>query len=147
MGASYVIIPYQSVGKIVFGMAKSEIEDIFGKSPDYVDIGFLGKTNMKWGNVTVVINKKGIVDEVIISFSDMLHVFLNDIDLLNDPIVAKKLNKVDKPENAMGTKVYYKLGIAMTGIGKTKDDKTVSIFSKELIKQWKKYTSPIQRSS
>ena len=39
--------------------------------------------------------------------------------------------------NTVGFKVYFEVGIALTGFGKYKEAKTISIFSKELINIWK----------
>ena len=141
METSFLVIPFKSVGKIEFGMEKIEIENLFGRSPDHIDIGFLGKTNMVWGDITVKINKKGIVDEVTFGTSEKIHVLLNDIDLLKESQVIKKLNKLEEPDNVVGFKVYYSLGIAITGTGKSKEERTVSVFSKALVKQWKKISS------
>lgn len=141
METSFLVIPFKSVGKIEFGMDKIEIENFFGRSPDYIDIGFLGKTNMVWGDITVKINKKGVVDEVTFGSSEEIHVLLNAIDLLKDSQVIKKLNKIEEPDSIVGFKVYYSLGIAITGTGKSKEERTVSVFSKELVKQWKKISS------
>lgn len=141
METTFLVTPFNYVGKIVFGMGKIEIENLFGKAPDYINVGFLGKINMSWGDITVKINKRGIVDEVTFGASGEMHLLLNDIDLLKDPQVMKKLNRIEKPDNIVGFKVYYSLGIAITGTGKSKEERTVSVFSKELVKQWKKISS------
>jgi hypothetical protein len=138
MNKEYEIEPYISVGDIKFGMTREEVELLFGQKPDYVDIGFLKKENLIWGNVSVKLNKKSLVEEV--SFMGTLNVFYEGINILNDSTVTKVLNRIEKPLSAVGFKIYPSIGIALTGFSKKPENKTVSVFSKGLLKEWKKFT-------
>ena len=136
MEESLLIHPYVSIGDIKFGMKKEEVELLFNKKPDTISQDYLKRTDARWNNISVKFNKKGLVNEV--SFvNGKYKVFFEDIDILNDDNVVKILNKIEKPLNTVGYKVYFEIGIALTGFGRNKEEKTISIFSKELINLWK----------
>lgn len=135
MEEKLLIHPYISVGNIRFGMMKEEVELLFEREADTVFQDFLKRTDARWENISVKFNKKGFVNEI--SFvNGRYKVFYEDTDLFCGDIV-KILNKKEKPFNTVGFKVYFEVGIALTGFGKNKEEKTVSIFSKELVKVWK----------
>ncbi len=136
MDDNWIINPYVSIGDIKFGMKKEEVELLFNKKPDIVSQDYLKRTDARWDNISVKFNKKGLANEV--SFvNGKYRVFFEDIDILNDDDAMKILNKIEKPLNTVGYKVYFATGIALTGFGKNKEEKTISIFSKELINLWK----------
>ena len=136
MEEDLLIHPYISIGNIKFGMNDEEVNLLFNKNPDIVLHDYLKRTDARWDNISVKFDKKGLVNEV--SFiKGRYRAFFDDIDLFNDNNTIKTLNKIEKPLNTMGFKVYFKIGIALTGFGKNKEEKTISIFSKELIKIWK----------
>lgn len=136
MEEDLLIHPYISIGNIKFGMNEEEVKLLFNKNPDIVLHDYLKRTDARWDNISVKFDKKGLVNEV--SFiKGRYRTFFDDIDLFNDNNTIKTLNKIEKPLNTMGFKVYFKIGIALTGFGKNKEEKTISIFSKELIKIWK----------
>lgn len=136
MEEDLLIHPYISIGNIKFGMNEEEVKLLFNNNPDIVLHDYLKRTDARWDNISVKFDKKGLVNEV--SFiKGRYRFFFDDIDLFNDNNTIKTLNKIEKPLNTMGFKVYFKIGIALTGFGKNKEEKTISIFSKELIKIWK----------
>lgn len=136
MEEDLLIHPYNSIGNIKFGMNEEEVKLLFKKNPDTVLRDYLKRTDARWDNVSVKFDKKGLVNEV--SFvNGRYRAFFEDIDVLNDNSITKVLNKIEKPLNTVGFKVYFKVGIALTGFGKNKEEKTISIFSKDLIKVWK----------
>jgi hypothetical protein len=47
------------------------------------------------------------------------------------------LTRLEKPLNTLGFKVFFNFGIAVTGFSKNKESKSISVFSKELVKDWK----------
>ena len=132
-----LIYPYVSVGDIKFGMKKEDVESIFDREPDTVSQDYLKRIDARWENVSIKFNKKKIVNEI--SFiSGKYKVIYEDIDIFSNDNIIKLLNKNEKPLNTVGFKVYFEVGIALTGFGKNKEEKTVSVFSKELIDLWKK---------
>lgn len=136
MEEDLLIHPYISIGNIKFGMNEEEVKLLFNNNLDIVLHDYLKRTDARWDNISVKFDKKGLVNEV--SFiKGRYRAFFDDIDLFNDNNTIKTLNKIEKPLNTMGFKVYFKIGIALTGFGKNKEEKTISIFSKELIKIWK----------
>lgn len=136
MEEDLLIHPYISIGNIKFGMNEEEVKLLFNNNPDIVLHDYLKRTDARWDNISVKFDKKGLVNEV--SFiKGRYRAFFDDIDLFNDNNTIKTLNKIEKPLNTMGFKVYFKIGIALTGFSKNKEEKTISIFSKELIKIWK----------
>ena len=129
------INPYISVGDIKFGMNEKDVKSLFDREPDMVSQDYLKRTDMCWENISVKLNRKGLVNEI--SFvNGRYRVFYEGIEILNDNNIIKMLNKIEKPINTVGFKVYFEIGIALTGFGRNKEEKTVSIFSKELIKLW-----------
>lgn len=136
MEEDLLIRPYISIGNIKFGMNEEEVKLLFNRNPDIVSRDCLKRIDARWDNISVNFNRKGLVNEV--SFvNGRYRVFFEDIDVLNDNSVVKALSKIENSLNTVGFKVYFKVGIALTGFGKNKEEKTISIFSKELIKIWK----------
>lgn len=138
MKANFVMNPYVSVGEIKFGMNRDEVKSLFEQEPDfeYTDPVMKIKT-LQWDNLKVRLNIKGKVEEISF-FEGANKAIFQDINMLEEPALSKILDKIDKPMSTVGFKVYFKIGVAITGFSKKKDDKTVTIFSKELIPLWKK---------
>ena len=130
----FKIEPYVGVGKINFGMSKAEIKTLIG-NPVIETIGFLGFTEFQYKKFTIRFNKKGMVNEI--SFLSDVLVMINDIDIFNNPNSIKELTRLEKPLNTLGFKVFFNFGIAVTGFSKNKENKSISVFSKELVKDWK----------
>ena len=133
MDTKFNIVPYVSVGEIKFGMTLDELTEIFGKAPDtnYKD-AILKITHLEWDNVSIRLNKQGKVNEV--TFLEGVNkAYYEGIDILNTPALIKILNKIEKPYNTVGFKIYLKIGIALSGFSRYKEEKTVSVFSKKMI--------------
>lgn|SRR5688572_2723737 len=126
---NYQIDPYIGVGPIKFGAGKKDVEKVLGK-PDDTYKDFLDRTVEVRGSVSIKYSKPGKVNEV--SFLDDVDVFFREINILKDKDAAKKLDAISKPENSVGFKIYFDLGITVTGFGKKKEAKTLSVFAKEL---------------
>jgi len=134
---SFNAIPFKSVGPIEFGCTKDALLEIMGK-PDYIDKTTY--TDIRWKNLAVKLNKKDVVTEI--SFiKGELKVFFDNIDMLNEPHLDKMLGKLDSPEERLGFKVYYSLGISITGFSKPKEAVAITFFTKDLLKWWKKFIS------
>lgn len=130
----YEIVPYESVGPILFGMSKREVAAIFGK-PDITEKDFIGRVVELRNELSIKYNKAGKVNEV--TFSDGANVHLNGISIFNHDDALSRLNDIEKPFNTVGYKVYFLLGIAITGFSKKKDSKTLSVFARELEPLWR----------
>ncbi|NMA74916.1 MAG: hypothetical protein GX963_12325 [Bacteroidales bacterium] len=140
MEKELLLKPYLSVGSIKFGMKRNEVEALFGREPEFEHKDFLDRTNLGWGEISVIINKKNQVEEITFSPTGDFQVIWNDIDILNDSDVIKKLNKFEKSSKTEGVKLYFTIGIALTGVGNAKEkSKSLSVFSKDLEKKWRKY--------
>lgn len=126
---TYRIEPHVGVGPIRFGMRKKEVERVLGKPADtYKD--FLDRTVEVRGDVSVKYGSGGKVNEV--SFLQDADVWLGDISILKDRDAVKRLDALDKPEVSVGYRIYFGLGLMLTGFGRKKEAKTVSVFAKEL---------------
>lgn len=131
-----VISSFSSVGEIFFTMNKSQLLSVFGREPDTEYKDYLKRTDLRWDNISVKLDKRGRVNEV--SFVEGKYKpYFNNMYLFDDG-AASELNKIEKPHNTVGFKVYITLGISLCGFGRKKDDKAVSCFSKSLIKEWLK---------
>ena len=131
-----LIHPYISVGDIRFGMKREDIELLFDKEPDTVLQDYLKRIDLRWENISIKLNRKGLVNEVSL-INGKYKAIYKDLDVLTDDNIMKILNKIEKPLNTVGYKVYFEAGIALTGFGRNNEEKTVSVFAKELIKLWK----------
>lgn len=135
MKRSFEITPYESVGPINFGMSRAELEKILGK-PDSVDID--RTTDLRWSNLTARLNSKQTLYEM--SFiKGPFKVYFNDQELLNERHLDKVLGKIEDPLERLGFKVYFSLGIAITGFSKVVDAKALTVFSKDQKRWWKKF--------
>jgi hypothetical protein len=140
MKNEYLIKPYLSVGQIEFGMSREEVERLFDVPPDRVAKSFTGKTGLYWNNISVKINTLNKMDEISFLSGGTYNIVLNDINLFEDVEVKKKLDSIEIPFVNRGFEVYFSLGISTTGFSNKEEEsneKTVSIFSKELIPAWK----------
>lgn len=107
MEEDLLIHPYISIGNIKFGMNEEEVKLLFNNNPDIVLHDYLKRTDARWDNISVKFDKKGLVNEV--SFiKGRYRAFFDDIDLFNDNNTIKTLNKIEKPLNTMGFKVYFR---------------------------------------
>lgn len=124
----FEIDPYAGVGPVKFGMSKKDVEKILGKPEDaYKD--FLDRTVEVRGSISIKYAKSKVNE---VSFLDGVDVFLNGINILKDKDAIKKLDSLGQPHNSVGFKIYFDLGIMVTGFSKKKEDKTLSVFAKEL---------------
>jgi len=124
----FQIDPYVGVGPVKFGMGKKDVEKILGKPEDtYKD--FLDRTVEVRGSVSIKYAKSKVNE---MSFLDDADVFLSGINVLKDKDAIKKLDAIGTPHNSVGFKIYFDLGIMVTGFSKKKEDKTLSVFTKEL---------------
>ena len=136
MKEDLLIQPYVSVGDIRFGMKMEDVKRLFNKEPDIKSRDYLKRIDVCWENISIKFDKKGFVNEV--SFiNGKYKAIYEGIDVLNDNNIINLLNKIEKPLNTVGYKVYFKAGVALTGFGKNKEEKTISVFSSELIDLWK----------
>ena len=131
---TFNIDPYIGAGPIKFGMTKAQVAKILGK-PEHSGKTYTGRTDERRGPIAIRYNKKGKVDEI--SFLDTVSVTFDGQDLFNSPKGLKFLETKEKPVSSYGFKIFFSLGIAVTGISKKKEEKTVSVFAKELESLWK----------
>jgi len=136
MNKNFEIISYVGVGEIKFGMSMEQLKSIFNCPPEieYYD-PVMKVTKLTWYNINVRLNSKKEVEEISFSEGAFRPVYNNN-DLLADPDLAKNLGKTEKPLNTVGFKVSFESGIAITGFSKKKDDKSVTVFAKQLIADW-----------
>ena len=130
---TFNIEPYIGAGPIKFGMTKAQVAKILGK-PEHYGITHSGRIDERRGPVAIRYNKKGKVDEI--SFLDTALVTFDGQGLFNSPKGLKFLETKEKPVDSYGFKIFFSLGIAVTGISKKKEEKTVSVFAKELEPLW-----------
>ena len=129
----FILKPYESVGKINFGMTVKEVESILGKAEKVIERN--GRKDMIWQNLSVKYDKDKKVNEI--GFSQgKFKVFYDDIDLLNNPNAGKLLDEKDKSFEKLGFKVYFKPGLSITGFSDDEESTSVSFFSKDLVKRW-----------
>lgn len=131
----FILEPYKSVGDIKFGMSIAEVKALFEDAPIAENKSFRGGIHLLWKDVSVIFNKKGQVEEITFSLGYNNEVIWNDIDILNDKQVVRKLNKMEDAPLTLDTRVYFSIGIALIGKGK---DRVVSVFSKSCEKRWKR---------
>lgn len=130
---TFNIEPYIGAGPIKFGMTKAAVAKILGK-PEHSGKISMGRTDERRGAVAIRYNKKGKVDEI--SFLDTVFVTFEEQDLFNSPKGLKFLETKEKPIDKYGFKIFFGLGVAVTGISKKKEEKTISVFAKELEPLW-----------
>lgn len=131
---TFNIEPYIGAGPIKFGMTKAEVSKILGK-PEHSAKNSIGLLVERRGAVKIRYNDKGKANEI--SFLDTVSVIFDGQDLFNSPQGLKFLQTKEKPIDKYGFKVFFSLGIAVTGISKKKEDKTLTVFAKELEPLWR----------
>lgn len=134
MKDKFVLIPFKKVGEIGFVMTIENVKEILGKY-DSIDIN--KKTDIRWKNLSIKFKKNVIYD---MTFSaGPLKIIYNDMDLLADKNLDKTLDKIESSNERLGYKVYFSLGIAITGFSKPKEKVSITIFPKTLSKFWTKF--------
>ncbi|WP_441899868.1 hypothetical protein [Pedobacter psychrotolerans] len=136
LNQEFNIVPYQSVGPIRFGMSRKEIETLFGKPQKEIK-DMLERSELIYGDLSIKLAKKSGVNEVSFSKDPSINLTYNDLNIFQTEDIIKKLDQIEKPFNTVGFKVFFEIGLALTGFSKKKDDKTASVFAKELIALWK----------
>lgn len=136
LNQEFIIVPYQSVGPIRFGMSRKEIETLFGKPQKEIK-DMLERSELIYGDLSIKLAKKSGVNEVSFSKDPSINLTYNDLNIFQTEDIIKKLDQIEKPFNTVGFKVFFEIGLALTGFSKKKDDKTASVFAKELIALWK----------
>ena len=132
--SSFVISPYVGVGPLRFGMGAEEVALHLGAAEDnFVD--FLKRRVEIRAGVSTKYNRKGQLNEV--SFLKSERVILDGIALFTDKAVLARLDALDAATESVGFRIYMGLGIAMTGFGKSRETRTLSVFARELRKLWK----------
>ena len=130
----FILEPYISVGDIKFGMSREEVEGLFAEKPKFEHVDFCKRQHLGWNSFSVIF-KKNQVEEVTFSLGYNNEIIWNNIDILNDKQVVRKLNRMEDAPLTLDTRVYFSIGIALIGKGK---DRVVSVFSKSCGKGWKK---------
>jgi len=130
----FIFEPYLAVGNIKFGMNREEIENLFIEKPIFETVDFRNRIHLGWSDFSILFNKKKLVTEITFTSGKSNKVLWNDIDILNDPNITKKLNKYEKPTKGRDVKLYSSLGIALIGNSK---ERTLSLFDKETGEKWK----------
>ena len=102
----FIFEPYLSVGNIKFGMNRNEIENLFIEKPLFETIDFRNRIHLGWNDFSILLNKKNLVAEVTFTPGESNRVLCNDIDILNDSNIIKKLNKYETPIKGRGVKLY-----------------------------------------
>jgi hypothetical protein len=128
------VVSYKSAGPIDFGMSIVEIENIFNKKPDYSSRDFINRIELKWDNIFIKF-KNDKVNEISFMEGDK-RVFWDGYDILGNENIIDHLEMQDIPFDTVGFKVFFKFGIALTGYGKNKESKLITVFEKELIPMW-----------
>ena len=132
----FIITSFESVGEIKFGMTKDKVIELFGKEPDSESIGWTKKTNMYYDNINIILNKKGLVDEITFTEGNNEIVFEGK-NLYKESDIIKKLSKIEKPIKSSGDVLFLESGIGFLQF-KYKEERAITAFSKEVGKQYKK---------
>lgn len=130
----FSIHPYSGVGPITFGMSRRRVAALLGQ-PEAVDRDFLGRVAEVRGGVSVKYDKANRVNEI--SFTSDVDVYLGDVHVFASKRLLKQLAATEEPYETVGFKVFFGIGIALTGFGKKKEAKTLSVFSKDLVPLWR----------
>lgn len=131
----FILEPYNSIGNVKFGMSIAEVKELIEDNPISEDKDFRGRKHLLWKDFSILFNKKDQVEEVTFSLGYNNEIIWNNIDILNDAQIVKKLNKIENVPLTLDSRVYFSIGIALIGKGK---DRVVSVFSKSCGKRWKK---------
>lgn len=136
LNQEFIIVPYQSMGAIRFGMSRKDVEILFGKPQKEIK-DTLERTELIYEDVSIKQAKKSGVNEVSFNENQFINLTYHDLNIFKTEDIIEKLKQVEKPFNSVCFKVFFEIGLALTGFSKKKDDKTASIFAKELIALWK----------
>ena len=117
-------------------MSRKEIETLFGKPQKEIK-DMLERSELIYGDLSIKLAKKSGVNEVSFSKNPSINLTYNDLNIFQTEDIIKKIDQIEKPFNTVGFKVFFEIGLALTGFSKKKDDKTASVFAKELIALWK----------
>ncbi|MDR2926150.1 MAG: hypothetical protein LBU76_09445 [Azoarcus sp.] len=133
----YIIESFVSVGKIKFGMTRDEVIDIFGKEPVSEYKSWRQKINLMYSDecINIILNKKGIVDEI--TFTEGNNDIIFEEKSLYGKDVIKFLSSRDKPIKLPGDIIFINIGIGFLQY-KHKEDKAITVFAKELKKEYLK---------
>lgn len=126
----FSIMPYKSVGNILFGMSKKDVIELFGRNPDRESVGFTKRISLNWDNVSIKISQDGQVDEITFVDGTFKPIF-NGHNLLGTESAAM-LNQIESPLSKLGYEIYCEHGFALT------DDGAVCIFSDKLLDDYRK---------
>jgi len=110
----FIIIPYQSVDPIQFGMSNDELMRVVGQ-PNNIRKNPSGELNYQYPTFSVRLSSKDqrVVE---IGLSSAADVRLADIDIFESPTAFKDLIRKDgNPLEYLGFIVLLNLGITMTG--------------------------------
>ncbi|MBL0341133.1 MAG: hypothetical protein IPP71_09515 [Bacteroidetes bacterium] len=133
---AFQIVSFESVGPINFGMKSSEIDSLLGPCEVIIKHKDGGNDERRFNSkLSIKYNFKNECVEV--SLEKNLNVMLSGISIFKTKNLIEKLSKFDNPVEKVGFVIFFKLGIALTGFGIKKDDKTISVFSKENLVKWK----------
>jgi hypothetical protein len=135
MEKEMTVVPFISVGEIKFGMTKNEVLKLFDKEPKIFK-DFLKRTNLFWDYISVILDKKGFVCEITISENE-IPIIYDGKNLFKNENIIKVLNKIEKPINKFGYRIYLNLGIGFLDWNKNAS-RAITIFAKELIEEYKK---------
>ena len=139
----YVVESFVSVGKIKFGMSKEEVKKIFGKEPASEDKNWINKTNMMYDNINVILNKKGVVDEI--TFTEGKNEIIFDgMDLYKEKNIIKLLTTKEKPLKSAGDIIFINMGIGFLQF-KYKEERAITVFAKELKKEYFKISKKYEK--
>ena len=143
----FVIIPYQSVGPIRFGMSANELTQAVGE-PIRIRKNHLGEPNYKYPTFSVRLSVK---DQTVVEVGliPKAAVRLGDVDIFGSPTAFEDLIKTDgnPMESPGGFIVLLNLGITMTGFHDSDpSQKAVTAFVKghwdDLRSELKAYVHP-----
>lgn len=127
----YIIVPFRQVGQLKFGMTREEVATILGPFARESKT-FTGRIAEFRENISTKYKKDKLNE---ISFLPGAKLLLDDYNLLEQKGVDYIMNKYNH-ESDLGFTVFPELGLAFTGFGKSKDAKTVSCFTKAVLKEY-----------
>ncbi len=108
------IIPYQSVGRIEFGMTADDIIDVLGE-PHGTTRNRLGETVLDHGLTRITVDDR--VGAVEVALLPDAHPTLNGVDIFGSSAALNRLLLMDgAPMETLGFLVFLNLGITVTGL-------------------------------
>ncbi|MBO0933299.1 hypothetical protein [Fibrella aquatilis] len=136
----YTIIPYRSVGRLLFGSSPDDIEKAIGR-PNKKNQYTTGELSEVRQGVSTKYNKYKRLIQV--RFSRDVPVFLNDV-LISDDGDKSAIFKHSEIYLNRAYKIYFEYGIAFTGYDSHQSDNgSIIVFSEELISFWKNKFRPL----